>query len=455
MIYLETYGVKYVDNRKGVFMSDTSKLKISIIVPVYNTERYIGQCLDSVLGQSFNNYEIVCVNDGSTDGSLSILEEYKNKDKRVRIITTENAGLSAARNTGVRSAMGEYICYLDSDDMLEDGALDRMSDAIDDGYADVIGYNARLMYDSEHIKEVYNKDAYYIRKGNYSDITEGSQLFASMMENNEFIETAWLMLIKREYLEKKEITFYEGILHEDVLYAIQCYLDANKAKYVEDINYVYRIRENSIMTKSVTSKNIYSKLVSYDEIMKIIYTHSYEGRVKNAINKYLKKVIDDIRTDMGKIEERDELAAMKEKLSCTQELCMYLVSGEINEEEKDRVSKLGFDQLLKQYDYVYIYGAGKVAAKVYRYMDMIGEAPRIKAFLVTDQDTNREYMNKKVVSIQDNSVVEDIVDNNTLVIVAVQRKYHEEMVRELKQRGIKEYQLIDGRLEQMMDSEVL
>ena len=209
------------------------------------------------------------------------------------------------------------------------------------------------------------------------------------------------------------------------------------------------------MTKHVTSKNVYSKIVSYDEILKLIYTHSYEARVENALKKYLKKIIDDISTDIGRIEGRDELAAMKEKLSCTQELCMYLVYGEFNEEEKDRVSKLGFDQLLKQYDYVYIYGAGKVATKVYRYMDMIGEAPRIKAFLVTDLESNREYMNKKVVSIQDTAVVEDIVDNNTLVIVAVQRKYHEEMVRELKQRAIKEYQIIDRRLEQMMDSEVL
>ncbi|MBQ2982160.1 MAG: glycosyltransferase [Lachnospiraceae bacterium] len=435
-------------------MSYTNNTKISIIVPVYNTERYIRQCLDSVLTQCFKNYEIVCVNDGSTDGSLGILKEYQKNDERVRIITTENGGLSAARNIGVQSAAGEYICYLDSDDMLENGALERMSYAIDDGYADVIGYNARLIYENEFTKEMYNKDAYYNRKGDYGDIVSGAKLFASMIEKNEFIETAWLMLIKKEYLEKNNICFYEGILHEDVLYAVQCYLNANKIKYVEDINYIYRIRENSIMTRSITSKNVYSRIVSYDEIMKLMYTHSYEARVEKALNKYLKRIIDDIRADIVRI-ERDELSSMKENLNCTQELCLYLAYDENYEEEKDRVRKLGFDQLLKQYDYVYIYGAGKVATKVYRYIDMIGETSRIKAFLVTNQVKNSEYMKKSVVSIQDKAVVEDIVDNNTLVIVAVQRKYHEEMVKELRQRGIKEYQIIDKKLEQMMDGEVL
>jgi len=99
---------------------------ISVIIPVYNVENYLKECLESVINQSFEDLEILCINDESTDNSLNILKEYKNRDSRIQIISQENAGVSAARNTGLNNSTGDYIYFMDSDDYLELEALEEM-----------------------------------------------------------------------------------------------------------------------------------------------------------------------------------------------------------------------------------------------------------------------------------------------------------------------------------------
>ena len=103
-----------------------NKPKISVIVPVYNVEKYIKKCLDTIISQTFSDIEIICVNDGSTDSSRKILEEYKNKDSRIIIIDKKNGGLSSARNAGMKVAMGEYISFIDSDDWIEETMLEKL-----------------------------------------------------------------------------------------------------------------------------------------------------------------------------------------------------------------------------------------------------------------------------------------------------------------------------------------
>ena len=98
-------------------------VKVSVIIPVYNVEKYLGECLESIIDQSLEDIEIVCVNDGSTDNSLSILESYAELDNRIKIISQENHGLAAARNTGLKNINGDYVYFIDSDDFLELSAL--------------------------------------------------------------------------------------------------------------------------------------------------------------------------------------------------------------------------------------------------------------------------------------------------------------------------------------------
>ena len=117
----------------------------SIIIPVYNVEPYLRTCLESVFNQSFDDWEVVCVNDGSTDGSAAILEAYSAKDNRLRIITQSNGGLSAARNAGMKEAKGDHILFLDSDDWLEANALETLAQNLDD--EDMLCFSGRRYFE--------------------------------------------------------------------------------------------------------------------------------------------------------------------------------------------------------------------------------------------------------------------------------------------------------------------
>ena len=112
-------------------MNGKGTAKVSVIVPVYNAERYLKQCVESILAQTLKNVEIIFVDDGSTDGSLEILKDYQAKDYRIRVISQENTGGGAARNRGMKEASGEYLCFLDADDYFEPAMLERMSSKMD------------------------------------------------------------------------------------------------------------------------------------------------------------------------------------------------------------------------------------------------------------------------------------------------------------------------------------
>ena len=107
-------------------------VKISVVIPVYNVEKYLEQCLDSVIAQSFEDIEVICVNDGSTDSSLEILKRYADNDSRIKIISQKNKGAGAARNVGIENAAGEYVYFMDSDDYLNADAFERLNDFLDD-----------------------------------------------------------------------------------------------------------------------------------------------------------------------------------------------------------------------------------------------------------------------------------------------------------------------------------
>ena len=123
--------------------------KVSVIIPVYNVEKYLGECLDSVLRQTLEDIEIICVDDGSTDGSAKMLAEYAAKDPRIRIITQANAGLSAARNVGMDAATGKYIYFLDSDDYIKDDAMEKCFSICERDGLDQLVFNSECLFEDE------------------------------------------------------------------------------------------------------------------------------------------------------------------------------------------------------------------------------------------------------------------------------------------------------------------
>ncbi len=228
----------------------------SIIIPVYNVEQYLAQCLDSVLAQTFTDFEVICINDGSKDSSLSILREYEKKDKRIKVIDRENGGVSAARNTGVEAAQGEYIAYLDSDDAYVAKLLKKINDEIEATKADIVVFGIKDMIDSA-------PDAWFDFVA-----TTSSAYFSpfdpyALLYQPGAYPFMWRNVFRREMLVKNHVTFDERLkLGEDTVYQFMAFPYAHRIRYIPDKLYLYRRMRKNSATKE-----------AHENLDKMIRTH--------------------------------------------------------------------------------------------------------------------------------------------------------------------------------------
>lgn len=242
--------------------------KLSIIVPVYNTSKYLKKCLDSVLNQSFKDFELICVDDGSTDNSFAILQEYSNYAK---ILQKPNGGLSSARNYALDRATGDYVLFVDSDDYLLPNSLERLMQRTI--YADtVIGYPV-IAYEGDRRTEEFDKRY-------FSPNLEGKvQVTEDILKSVPVV--AWAKVFNRKRIEDNGIRFPDGLLYEDT-YFFWAYFLSEKSVYFEpEPVYCYVRRPNSIMSKSGAQQEGYSinrvfifdRILSFYDRMNSIRTH--------------------------------------------------------------------------------------------------------------------------------------------------------------------------------------
>ena len=238
--------------------------KISVIVPVYNTHDYLNECIDSVLNQSLADFELICIDDGSTDDSLDILKDYEKKDTKVQVISQENRGLGASRNVGLNIAQGEYVMFLDSDDYLKSDALEKLYNEANNNDLDLVlfkiinfnnktGKQSRSEYfDMKFLKDIVKDDI-------FTWVQVKERIF-------DISVTATSKLFKRELIS--DIAFPEGLIFEDNLFFIKVIFKANSVYFYDDYFYYRRIRPDSI-TNSYYSE--YSDcIVIYDRIIEFV-----------------------------------------------------------------------------------------------------------------------------------------------------------------------------------------
>ena len=236
---------------------------ISIIIPVYNVEKYLAECVDSVLRQTYTDYEIILVDDGSTDSSGRICDDYAAKDARIRVIHQKNGGLSAARNTGLREAVGEYVYFLDSDDYIEDCTLLRLTETAGEENADVVFFDGYVFFDECEEDDTVSR---YIRKEQYPAM-RGREMLFRLLESDEYRTAVPMILLRREYLMQHDLWFLEGVIHEDELYTFLVYNADGRVSHCRKQLYARRIRPASIMTASGTMRR-------YDSMLQIYYVLS-------------------------------------------------------------------------------------------------------------------------------------------------------------------------------------
>lgn len=262
--------------------------KVSIIIPVYNTGKYLRECLDSVINQTLKELEIICINDGSTDNSASILEEYRKKDNRFIIINKENGGQSSARNIGIKRAKGDYLYFLDSDDLINYKALQILYDKAYKNDLDVIYFDGFSFFENKFLeRKHHNYLTYYAREKEYSDIISGEELFVKMVQDKVYRVSPCLQLIKRSYLVDINLLFYEGIIYEDNLFTFLCMIQAKKVCHLKERFFYRRVREESTMTKPYKFINLKGYLICFIYIMQFSFKHYYNDEVLNCIRNEL------------------------------------------------------------------------------------------------------------------------------------------------------------------------
>ena len=220
--------------------------EISIIIPVYNVEKYLDECLNSAVNQTFNDIEIICVNDGSTDSSLEILESHASRDKRIKIINQKNKGLSGARNTGLDAAKGKYIYFMDSDDYMELNGLKKLYDLIEEESCDLIVFKTYNFIDEtgEYIHIEYH---------DMPELTSrlGNKKFHYQNHIQELIDidvTAYTKFFKMEIAS--DIRFEEGLIFEDNLFTMELIFNSKSIYFYDRYLYHRRMRDNSIITSN-------------------------------------------------------------------------------------------------------------------------------------------------------------------------------------------------------------
>jgi glycosyltransferase involved in cell wall biosynthesis len=258
---------------------------VSIIIPVYNVEQYLEECLDSILNQTYKNYEIIAINDGSTDNSAKILEKYKQKYEEIIVYHQENAGISVARNKGLKLAKGKYIYFLDSDDYIVSETIENLVKKMEKYNLDLIRFAAEPFMD-EIKYEKFDKSLY-----DYSKFFDSGRIY----EKNEFLKAnikgfspiVYLYIVKKELLINNNIYFKPGIIHEDELFSTLVYLHTNRAMYDGNFYHKRRYRADSVMTSQIkvekAKRSFDSYLTVIEEISKLLRIYK-----ENAERKFIK-----------------------------------------------------------------------------------------------------------------------------------------------------------------------
>ena len=217
-------------------------MRFSVIIPVFNVESYLRDCLDSVLKQTFADWEAICVNDGSTDGSGLILNEYDSKDERIVVVAQANSGTAAARNTGMKVAKGDYIFFLDSDDWLESNALQSIADQLEG--EDVLCFSGRRYF--EELNDYHQPDQLSERQ--YKSGMDYYNDNALLPRDFAFVCVV-LRVYKRSFVIEHQLFFDDDVSYEDNLWVPIILYYAGIVKVISDALYVYRVRAGSKMSE--------------------------------------------------------------------------------------------------------------------------------------------------------------------------------------------------------------
>lgn len=428
---------------------------ISIIVPVYNVEKYLPDCLDSIINQSYINIEILCINDGSEDNSDRILKEYAQRDNRIRVFEQENAGLSAARNVGVDYANGKYVLFVDSDDMLAANAVEHIVNKMEYDELDLLCFDVDLLNENSSwsIEEFDKYKNSFVRKYEYNEVKSGSQLFVEMQNNGDFQQPVWLFCVKKSVLEQHDIRFEEGLLHEDVIYSVMCYLNSDKSACLNEKCYIYRVRANTLARIQGSKWRLDSLIWLYYLLLEQINKYQKNDLLVEALCSYTKDLVRSIQTEKNKLLYADN-TKLKADNAVLDALYCGLRIGEFQRMDFDRdVYIKGFLQVLDEANIILIYGAGNYGKLVYEFLINNGYEEKIYGFVVSEKNTESDtYISKEIYDLHE--LPEELILKNPLVVISTDITYHDEIRYSCLDMGLSNILPLDYSLQWCVEHQV-
>ncbi len=417
-------------------------IKVSVIVPVYNAEKYLAKCLDSILAQTLKEIEVVCVDDGSIDSSGEILDRYAGEDGRIKILRQENRGYGAAMNAGLDAAVGEYVGIVESDDCILPKMYQILYEAADAEGLDVIKSDAYFWYETIG----YRRNTHPAHLNPYYDRTLGD---ADRNTFFDFYMNIWTGIYKKEFLIRENIRFHEspGASYQDNGFWLQTLLYCRKAKWLNEAFYLYRQDNEASSVKSRDKVFVMAK--EYEYIEKLLlergdygylpYCYYYRmlrhrGNFLRIADAYKREFCEQVRRDYTRY--KSYIKGFVGLDSWLRKLVMDS-DGFCDNAIKVRNAING---RLGQAKSLIIYGAGHHGDRVFRGLVNEGYYDAVSCFAVSGDTLGEEIAGKQIVKI------DDAVKRypKALVIIAVIRGsgMYMQMVRRLSELSVREY--LDG-----------
>jgi glycosyltransferase involved in cell wall biosynthesis len=292
--------------------------KVSVVMPVFNTQEYVGRAIQSIVQQDLEDWELILVNDGSTDGSLAILEDWVRRDTRLRVINQKNQGLSGARNTGISAAKGVYIYFMDSDDILRADALAQCAGVCDEKSLDFAFFDAEVFSDEIQDPRVLQRFDYTRKSFPPYRLMQGDATFEQLIHQDEFFSSACLIFTRLKFLESCQLRFERGIIHEDQLFTALLFLNAKRVCYIPESFFLRRIRSNSIMTTTYGLRN----LTSYFAVARCMVSYAAKSKQhQNVVNYYVSQMLNAAIWQAHTLTRRDRLWVF---FACLREWTAYI-----------------------------------------------------------------------------------------------------------------------------------
>ena len=254
-------------------------MRYSVIIPIYKVEKYLSQCIESVLRQTFTDFELILIDDGSPDNCGEICKKYAGTDERIRYIKRQNGGLSAARNTGIGASKGDYLIFLDSDDYwINKNGLELINKAISQNNSEAIFW----LY--KKVEESYNEYCDGVPDGFSVEYTDTQAGLIPYIRDNRLVACAWDLAISRSYFCGGALDFEEGVYSEDVEWIARIIKSKKKVAFINLVFNAYRLRDGSI-TKNISEKNLADLNSHYRKISD--YTKNPDEDTSTALRAYL------------------------------------------------------------------------------------------------------------------------------------------------------------------------